>query len=176
MKNENKAQLLQKIKALAEQGVGGEKESAQKILDQLMKKYGISEEDLLEEKVALEWFRYKDYLEKRLLDQIIYMVMGDVDTYKKSGGRHKLVGVYCTVYKKIEIEANYEFFKNAFINEFKIFYVAFCNKNRLFPPEEIVNKTSSKDKLSKVEAFKIQAMMNGMDRYIMLKQIDSKNA
>lgn len=46
----NKAELLKKIKALADRGVDGERESAQTLLARLMEQYGISETDLEEER------------------------------------------------------------------------------------------------------------------------------
>ena len=39
---------LERVKALAERGVGGEKENAEALLNRLMAKYGISEEDIEE--------------------------------------------------------------------------------------------------------------------------------
>ena len=39
-------QRLERVKALAERGVGGEKENAEALLNRLMAKYGISEEDI----------------------------------------------------------------------------------------------------------------------------------
>jgi hypothetical protein len=41
---------VKKIKALAERGIGGEKEAARKLLAALCAKYGISEEEISEEK------------------------------------------------------------------------------------------------------------------------------
>ena len=38
----DKTALLKKIRALAEHGVGGEAENAEKLLARMMKKYGIS--------------------------------------------------------------------------------------------------------------------------------------
>lgn len=72
----NKAELLKKIKALADRGVDGERESAQTILARLMEQYGISETDLEEERRETAWFRYSQETERRLLNQIIYMVTG----------------------------------------------------------------------------------------------------
>ena len=37
---------LERVKELAERGVGGEKENAEALLNRLMAKYGISEEDI----------------------------------------------------------------------------------------------------------------------------------
>ena len=45
----DKTALLKKIRALAERGVGGEAENAEKLLARMMKKYGISEAELDEE-------------------------------------------------------------------------------------------------------------------------------
>ena len=44
----DKAALLKKIKALAERGVGGERENAEALLARLMEKYDVSEEELSE--------------------------------------------------------------------------------------------------------------------------------
>ena len=45
----DKTALLKKVRALAEHGVGGEAENAEKLLARMMKKYGISEAELDEE-------------------------------------------------------------------------------------------------------------------------------
>lgn len=45
---EQAAEKLKKIKALSEGGVGGEKEGARKIYEELKRKYGISEEEMEE--------------------------------------------------------------------------------------------------------------------------------
>ena len=42
----DKTALLKKIRALAEHGVGGEAENAEKLLARMMKKYGISKRTL----------------------------------------------------------------------------------------------------------------------------------
>ena len=44
-----KIEIIQKLKALSDRGVAGEKENATKLLKKLMKKYRITEEDLQEE-------------------------------------------------------------------------------------------------------------------------------
>lgn len=72
----NKAELLKKIKALADRGVDGERESAQTLLARLMEQYGISETELEEERRETAWFPYSQETERRLLNQIIYMVTG----------------------------------------------------------------------------------------------------
>ncbi len=166
----NKTELLLKIKALAERGEGGEKESAQLFLSRLMDKYGITESDLNEETVECEWFRYKDELQRRLLNQIIYMVLGKVDAYKRAGGNFKLVGVYCTTYQRIEIEANYEFYKNALADELNIFMSAFCSKNLIFP-QEVIKNLNPNSETNPHKALKVALMMEGMEQHTLRKMI-----
>ena len=168
----NKEKLLKKIKTLSERGVGGEKESAEKLLLQLMEKYKITEDEISEDSVEFEWFRYKDNIQKRLLNQVIYMILGNVNTYKRTGGRHKLVGAYCTAAQKFEIEMNFEFFRNAMEKELETFYTAFCHKNRLFPTEEIAMEKTSEDEISNLDALKIGMMMEGMERHTIKKMIE----
>lgn len=56
MIDEKKIELIKKLQRLAERGVGGEKEGAQKKLQQLMKKYDIEESDLSDDKLEdHEW-------------------------------------------------------------------------------------------------------------------------
>lgn len=77
----DREQLLQKVKkiqALAERGDRGEKESAAVLLDRLMKRYGITEAEIAEERRGIAWFRFKTPLERKLLNQVIYTVTGRV--------------------------------------------------------------------------------------------------
>lgn len=124
----NKAELLKKIKALAERGVDGERESAQTLLARLMEQYGISETEIEEERRETAWFPYSQETERRLLNQIIYMVTGAggfgcVGEY--SGRKRKKMGTECTAAERLEIEANYAFFKEAMKKELEIF---FCDR------------------------------------------------
>lgn len=50
---------LEKVKALADRGVGGEKESAERTLSALMARYNITEADLEDSKTTTHWIRYK---------------------------------------------------------------------------------------------------------------------
>ena len=65
----DKTALLKKVRALAEHGVGGEAENAEKLLARMMKKYGISEEELDEETRVRHDFTYHGGEEKKILRQ-----------------------------------------------------------------------------------------------------------
>ena len=67
---------LERVKALAERGVGGEKENAEALLNRLMAKYGISEEDI-EDTAERDYFiRYYNFWERKLIVQIAYKHLG----------------------------------------------------------------------------------------------------
>ena len=169
-------ELLKKIKALAECGVGGERETAQTILSRLMKQYKITETDLEEEQREISWFTYKEESERKLLNQIIYMVTGSpafgcVGTY--TNRKRKKLGAECTIAERLEIEANYEFFKVAMQKELEIFYEAFANKNNLFPSVDKLNEQeANKPTPEEYERrMKVLTMMDGMEQHTLRKAI-----
>ncbi len=171
--------LLQKIKrvqALAERGVDGEKDSAAALLETLMTRYNITEEDISAEREELAWFRYKTELERRLLLQVIYSITGKcaAGCVGTRSGRHwKQVGTECTAAERLEIEISFEFFNAAMKSELERFYTAFVNKSRIFPPPDKAGFAPPPDEMSKEEALKLAAMMEGMDRHTRRKMIES---
>ena len=158
---------LERVKALAERGVGGEKENAEALLNRLMAKYSISEEDI-EDTAERDYFiRYHNFWERKLIVQIAYKHLGSghccgtVGT--QSGRPHKKICVTCTPAQYIEIEADFEFYKAAWEEELAIFYSAFISKNDIFPPPELASP-SDDDEIDLVRLEKVRAMMSGIDR------------
>jgi len=131
---DKKEELLKKIKALAERGVGNEKDNASKILKSLMDKYGITDAEINDERVDYHWFKYGTTMEERLINQIIYMVTGQQNLYT-----HKLLkkhtGTKCTVAQSIEIDACASFYKAKLKEDLEVFLRAFVHKNNIFPPD-----------------------------------------
>ena len=68
---------LKKIKALAERGVGGEKDTAMKIYEDLKARYELEDEEIMQDEVTIHWFGYANELEEELLKWIFYKVTGD---------------------------------------------------------------------------------------------------
>lgn len=177
----NKTELLQKIKALADRGIGGEQESAQALLTRLMAQYGINERELEGERRETAFFAYSQETERRLLNQIIYMVTGSggsgcVGSW--SGRKRKKLGADVTAAERLEIDMNYSFFKEAMKKELEIFFSAFANKNRLFPSPDKVAERDDEDPTEEdlVRAEKVAAMMGGMERHTLRKQIEGSAA
>lgn len=104
----DKTALLKKIRALAEHGVGGEAENAEKLLARMMKKYGISEEEFDEETRVRHDFTYHGGEEKKILKQVVYKVTGGYTyelVYTASGRKVRTqLGADCTPAEKVEIE------------------------------------------------------------------------
>lgn len=78
---------LERVRALAERGVDGEKENAEALLQRLMVKYGITDEDIEENSIQTYFIRYQTYWERKLLYQLAYMHLG-------SGHAYGCVGTY----------------------------------------------------------------------------------
>ena len=137
MDDKTKARI-KKLQALAERGVGGEKTTAEKMLQKMLKKNGIkSLEELETDSYEYKLFYYHGKHEKKLLRQCMYKVMGvdsDRTTYRTKGTRQK-IGIYCTKAQKIEIELEFEFYRNVFYEDLSTFMDAFIQVQRIFPPD-----------------------------------------
>ena len=171
---------LMKVKALADRGEGGERESAERTLAALMERYGITEADLEDNQVSTHWIRYKTVWEKKLLHQLAYMYLGEgnsfgcVGTY--TGRSRKEVGIKCTPAQYIEIEADFAFYSAAMEEEMGIFYSAFLQKNNLFPPPELARENTEEEIAEAMDLerlAKISAMMDGIEQHTRHKAIES---
>lgn len=136
--DEKTIQRIKKLQALAERGVGGEKTTAQKKLAKLFKDNGINSlDELQKEEYEYTIFSYNGKHEIKLLRQCMYKVMGaksDRTAYKPYGRRQK-IGIYCTKAQKIEIELEFEFYRNVFYEELSIFMDAFIQAQKIFPED-----------------------------------------
>ena len=128
---------LAKIKALAERGVGGEKETAMRMYEELKARYEIEDEEITLDEVTLHWFSYKNDLEEDLLTQIFYMVTGSASyrRYTGSYSRRKKRGCDCTEVEAAEITLYFNFYKEELKREMEAFMAGFKFKNNLFPDE-----------------------------------------
>ena len=141
-----------------------------------MMQYGISEAELEEERRETAWFRYSQETERRLLNQIIYMVTGSGGYGCRgacTGRKRKEMGADCTAAERLEIEANYEFFKAAMEAELEVFYSAFASKNHLFPSADKCppKKEEELTPEERERALKAGLMMEGMKRYTLRKAL-----
>ena len=175
-----KAELLQKVKALAERGVGGEADSAAEILDRLMKKYGITAEELDAESTEDFEFQFHGKAEETLLRQIIYMVTNSpvVFGYRNNRTSRKcrtLMGANCTSAQRIEIEFLFDFYSELLKREQKALLTAFVNKHRLFGDGSYRTdgEDSSDTKMSEEERMKMLQLMGALDEETPNKRLEA---
>lgn len=173
--NKLEAKLL-KIKALAERGEGGEKESAIKLYQKLLKKYDIDEQSLQADKLSKHWFTYENEIEENLLVQIFYMVTGDPEYFRRHSRSHgSQCGCICTDFEKTEIRFYFEFYKDALLQELEAFLMAFKMKNHLFPDESarcfVAEEESDEMELSEI-FLKAQKMAEDIDKSNPVRMIE----
>lgn len=145
---EEKFELIKKLKALSDRGIGGEKENATALLNKLMKKYGISEEELQEEKKQRIYVTLKNGAERRICQQILYAYFNNESIWQHRNGRTKY-WVELTKAQEIEFKYMLSIYLESFYKEQDIFIRAFIQKNKIFPvdgPVVDIDDLSSEEK------------------------------
>ena len=161
--DDKKKQLLNKLKALAERGVGGEKETAQRKLKKLMKKYDVEEADLSDEKKENFEFKYKNKFEKQLILQIANKTFGDewfnrIYNYSSGIGKRSIILIECTKFEETQIRIEYEFYKELWKEEVEFLFKVFIQKHNIFDLNGSSKNNTSEHKYSEKE-LKRMAMM-----------------
>ncbi len=163
--DEKTIQRIKKLQALAERGVGGEKTTAQKKLAKLLKDNGINSlDELQKEEYEYTIFSYNGKHEIKLLRQCMYKVMGaksDRTAYKPYGRR-----------QKIEIELEFEFYRNVFYEELSTFMDAFIQAQKIFPEDAPVGDY---DEFNERD-MKIAFMATGIERRSRAAMIEESEA
>lgn len=165
--NEKKMELIKKLKALAERGERGERETAQKKLEQLMTKYGIEEEDLSDDVIESHVFEYHGEFERRLLVQVAYKVFGKavnekMYSFRRGKGMRSTRVFKCTKAEAIQIQIEYEFYRDLWKEEQQFFFECFIQKHRIFSTNK-EEKVGNNTKMSKKDLLRMTMLMNGME-------------
>ena len=170
----NKEELLKKIKALAESGIGGEKENAKRILKDLMLKFNIKEDELEEEYIKEFDIKMPKFFNAvNLAAQIIYSIVGkEVDSgkglyiFKKK----RKYSIKATTSEFLEFEAKFKFYFYYFKKEINRFYDAFIQRNEIFPPAEKSREVTCREPTE--EDYKMLALASKLEKHNYLKQIE----
>ena len=125
-----------KLKNLAERGVGGEKETAQKKLEEILHANNIScIEELNENDVEVNFFDTKNKYEKQIFAQICFKKFNNdkerCSFFNKPGDQNS-IGFYCTQAEKVELELEFEFYRDLYYEELDDFTHAFIQAQKLF--------------------------------------------
>lgn len=183
------AARLAKIKQLAEKGVGGEKETALRMYEELKAKYDITDDEVNVNEVKVRWFSYSTEIDRELLLQIFYKVTGDASSYAYKGrySRRKKCGVECTEIEAAEITLLYNFYKNELEKQIRALMIAFKSVNDLYPDktarcyEERDDEQEEQPELTEEEQKIMQraaAMGFGMDKAqpprVLIRELDEE--
>lgn len=175
MVSDKNKELLLKLKALAERGVGGEKEVAERKLAQLMEKYGVESVDLEEDKEEDHEFRYQTDYEKMLLRQLFYKIVPDWSSktyyYRSGKGKRTIYGITCTKAQAIQIGIEYDFYKELWKEEVDFFFSCFIQKHAIFG----TSIDGDIRTLPHDEFLRMQQIMDGMQDKSIVKRIEGDN-
>ena len=126
--------LLKKLKALSERGVGGEKDNAAAKLQLLLKKYNLTIDQLEQEEKGIYTFKILAGT-KKLFIQIVFCVCGkgpEIYKFAKERGQKRRMQVDgITQMQFVQICEMYEFYKKKYEEDLITFYKAFVHKNEL---------------------------------------------
>jgi hypothetical protein len=134
---DNLKRKLEKLLILSKRGIGGEKKNASQILRAMLKKYRLTLLDIKSEKEKMYWFKWCDEFDCRLLNQIMYRILGkDVSTWT-SRKKRKHLGVMVTSTCMMEIEIEHDAYRQKLKDGLNFYYRAFLQKNEIFPDKQL---------------------------------------
>lgn len=129
---------LRKLLALAERGEGGEKETAQRMLNKMLARHGLTIDSLTEEERSVAWFKFSHENERRLGRQLASKILNSRDSNayalysNPSQLRRKQFGVMLTPAEAIEFELHYDILRKALAVHMDTAYSAFVQANNIF--------------------------------------------
>lgn len=168
-------ELVKKLKALAERGVGGEKVNAEEQLKKLIEKYKIDLTRINEPILQYRIFRFdeKDEFHKKFVRQIILSVIGFKEFYY-SGLIHNNWAVEIDDIQFIEISEKLDFYWPIFKSDLEIFYTAFIQKNELTVDvdEDDVPEFTDQELEKLYKAFRL---MQNMQKHEFIKLLSDEN-
>lgn len=172
---------LKKLLALAERGCGGEAENARRLLEEQLKKYGLTLEDLYENKTSRRIFKYRNKEERKIIVQVFLSVLGSKsEAFKAStyNASKKTIYIDLTDLEYAEISDMVAFFKSQFNKEKKrlmkdILY-AFVKKHKIFDCTPNDDDKASDKGIDLEELMRILSLSNGMEDVTYRKAISNK--
>ncbi len=170
--NDKYLELAKKFKALAEQGVGGEKYNAQKKLASLMKRYNITENDIKEDVRSQVKFKMKKD-QRKLFYQVYISVTGSERNFWRWKKPPYFYVGEVTPLEELEIRAKFDFYWRLYQQNLDMFFTAFVYKNHLYASDR---HSSSDEELTpeEWERFrKIAAMVESIQTAPYRKQLQN---
>jgi len=168
---------LRKIRALTASPNEAESTSARAMLNDMLKKYNISETEITDEATKERFFKFSNKEEDRLLNQIIFMVINNKREYKLYSLRSSLTGrksralsVELTELEFIQVKELFPIYRKELKKAYKDVYQAFTIANNIYPE----NKSQSSKEPTKEEIdsyYRALKMSQGIEKTEILKKI-----
>lgn len=195
MSNKERESIIErllKIKALAEQGVGGERSAAECLLNSLMEQYGISPEDLDSDVAEYHLACIGEQrIDWRLFSQVVHKLhegcLGEVmiaDLRKTPAGLRKSwekagigpknfnVALHCTKAEFVEAMSTFEIYQEDMHRQENNFFYAYLDKNNLLLAPGGGQQELSEEEIKNLKAAALMA--EGIERKEIYKQIEGK--
>jgi len=154
---------LLKVLRLAEDGVGGERDNAQVMLEKLLRQHGLTMADLLDRSSDQErvWLAYADEQELNVLVGLaLSMLPADTPAWGCEGGGS--LGFDVTRSQRAEIEIAWDTYRSAWRRAQRDVLVAFLAKHRLHDNAEPSGRIpSTPDEY--VNAYRRRHLMRGLE-------------
>lgn len=140
---------LRKLLALSQRGEGGEKDNAQRMLEKLLARHGLTIDDLVDDRREIRWFPISTSYDRKLAAQIMSKICdSESPGLYVSKGRLKKIGVEVTPSEAVEFELHYDTLRKALSAHFDDAFSAFVQVNQLFPstlPEDQLPALNDRD-------------------------------
>ena len=149
---------ITKLHTLSTQGENNERQTAEQLLTQLLNKYEVSLEYILNsEEVYKEWYKYRSVQEREILEHLFAKTAsrgGKYTYYTRKGER--ALGFECTKFQHIQIAEEYAIYRKAWKEEQSRLLRAFIHANEIFPES---NGEGSPKERTPEELEEIRAML-----------------
>lgn len=132
---------IEKLLELARRGVGGERANAERALDRMLAREGLTRDDLecsmADEEREFHTFRVADRFERQILCQILYSIKADWDGsfFRRKGSRTR-IQFWLTHREAAELRYLWQIYQKAWSDELQVALRAFIQVNRLYADDE----------------------------------------
>jgi len=154
---------LKQIKALAESGVDGEREAAERKLRMLCAKHGVRLEDLAEESKAFYKFKFDGELERHLFVQCLVCVCQTNEIRHRKGPRW--IACELTAEQAVRLGECWDHYRKEWRREkaatLLALLKAMINQHDLFGPQP-KDESDVMPRMSEEERRRVHAMMRGL--------------
>lgn len=136
--------MARKLHELSKRGVGGEAANATKMLALLLRKTGLTLEDIGDDVRQEHCWRFKGQEHKRFISQVISSVVRDADQYRWKGKPNSLCAEL-TASEYAEVVIRLDHYWKLWQEESRLFYAAFIQANKLYTKPDPDKQVDQRD-------------------------------